>query len=246
MPDVIVEQLSKHFSRRGEPAVRALEQLSLNISSGELLVIVGPSGCGKTTLLRLIAGLEKATSGKIMIGGRDVTALAPKERNVAMVFQSHALYPHMTGRENLAFPLRVRKVKKNETAERVSAIARLLGIDHVMERRPAELSGGECQRIALGRALIRNPDVFLMDEPLSNLDQPLRIALRSEIKRLHGIHKWTLVYVTHDRSEALALGDRIAVMSAGKLQQVATADEIREAPANEFVRSFFGLGLTPD
>jgi ABC-type sugar transport system ATPase subunit len=224
-----------------EPEVRAVDEISLTVGPGELLAVVGPSGCGKTTLLRLIAGLETATSGRIAIGGKDVTRVPPKERNVAMVFQNHALYPQMTARENISFPLKIRKVKRPEIAARVSAIAQVMRIASVLDRRPTELSGGECQRVALGRAVIRNPDLLLMDEPLSNLDQPLRLTLRAEIKRLQNEHKWTLLYVTHDQNEALALGDRIAVMNEGKLQQVETADEIKKAPANDWVASFFGV-----
>jgi sn-glycerol 3-phosphate transport system ATP-binding protein len=203
-------------------------------------VLVGPSGCGKSTALRMIAGLEGPTSGSIMIGDRDMAGLSPGARDVAMVFQSYALYPHMTVRDNLAFPLRRRRLAKDEIGRRVAATAEMLELGELLKRKPAQLSGGQRQRVAMGRALIREPVAFLLDEPLSNLDAKLRTELRAELKRLHARLGTTMVYVTHDQIEAMTLGDRIAVMNRGRLQQVGTPDEIYRRPCNLFVARFVG------
>jgi ABC-type sugar transport system ATPase subunit len=229
------EGLSKRY---GE--VEALRGLDLEAGEGELLVVLGPSGCGKTTLLRLVAGLELPTEGRVLLDGRDLTPLAPGRRNVAMVFQSHALFPHMTVRENVAFGLLVRDVGRHEAAERVAAAAAQAGCGGLLERRPHELSGGERQRVALARALVREPDVFLFDEPLSNLDAELRVQMRTELKELHRRVGRTTVHVTHDQVEALVLGDRIAVLREGRLEQAGTPDEIWQTPANRFVARFVG------
>jgi len=221
----------------GVPAVRGLE---LEVAEGELLVVLGPSGCGKSTVLRLVAGLEEATDGRILIGDRDVTRLAPGRRNVSMVFQSYALFPHMTAAENIGFGLVVREVRRAEVCERVGRAAALAGCAHLLARRPAQLSGGERQRIALARALVREPDVFLLDEPLSNLDAELRAQTRAELKKLHARVGATMLYVTHDQVEALTLGQRIAVLRDGELQQLGTPDEIWGKPANRFVGRFVG------
>jgi sn-glycerol 3-phosphate transport system ATP-binding protein len=204
------------------------------------MVLVGPSGCGKSTALRMIAGLEGPTSGTIMIGDRDMAGLSPGARDVAMVFQSYALYPHMTVRDNLAFPLRRRRMAKAEIGRRVAAMAEMLELGDLLKRKPAQLSGGQRQRVAMGRALIREPVAFLLDEPLSNLDAKLRTELRAELKRLHGRLGTTMVYVTHDQIEAMTLGDRIAVMNRGRLQQVGTPDQIYRTPRNLFVARFVG------
>ncbi len=220
--------------------VVALRGLDLDVGDGELLVLVGPSGCGKTTALRTAAGLEDVSAGTIRIGGRDVTGLPPAERNVAMVFQSYALFPHLTVAENIGFGLRARRVPRAEASERVEAAARVVGCDALLERRPHELSGGERQRVALARALVREPGVFLLDEPLSNLDAQLRVEMRAELRRLHDRLGATMVYVTHDQVEALTMGDRVAVLSAGALQQVGDPDEVYRRPANRFVATFLG------
>ncbi len=218
----------------------AVDALDLEIGDGELMVLVGPSGCGKSTALRMIAGLEGPTSGTILIGERDVAGLSPGARDVAMVFQSYALYPHMTVRDNLAFPLRRRRMAKDEIGRRVAAMAEMLELAELLRRKPAQLSGGQRQRVAMGRALIREPVAFLLDEPLSNLDAKLRTELRAELKRLHGRLGTTMVYVTHDQIEAMTLGDRIAVMNRGRLQQVGTPNEIYGTPCNLFVARFVG------
>ena len=218
----------------------ASRDLSLEIRDGELMVLVGPSGSGKSTVLRMIAGLEMATGGRILIGGRDVTRLPPQERDVAMVFQSYALYPHMTVRDNLAFGLRMRRVDAGEVGRRVSAVAESLGLAPLLDRRPAQLSGGQRQRVALGRAIVREPQAFLLDEPLSNLDAKLRVETRAELSRLHRRLGATMVYVTHDQVEAMTLGDRVAVLRDGELQQVAAPMELFHRPANHFVAGFIG------
>ncbi|HJQ55230.1 MAG TPA: sn-glycerol-3-phosphate ABC transporter ATP-binding protein UgpC [Gemmatimonadaceae bacterium] len=214
--------------------------LSLEVNDGELLVLVGPSGSGKSTVLRLMAGLERVTDGVIRIGDRDVTDLPPQQRDIAMVFQNYALYPHMTVRENLGFGLSIRKQPATVIAERVNAIAASLGLEALLDRKPAQLSGGQRQRVALGRAIVREPLAFLFDEPLSNLDAQLRVETRVELARLHRKLGATMVYVTHDQSEALTLGDRIAVLKEGVLQQIASPMELYERPANKFVAGFIG------
>jgi multiple sugar transport system ATP-binding protein len=221
-------------------AVEALRELDLEVADGELLVLVGPSGCGKTTALRVTAGLEEVTAGSIHIGGRDVTRLAPAERNVAMVFQSYALFPHMTVAANIGIGLKVRRVPNREANERILAAAALVGCQDQLDRKPHQLSGGERQRVALARAMVREPDVFLLDEPLSNLDAQLRVQTRAELQRLHQRLGTTMLYVTHDQIEALTMGDRVAVLRDGVLQQVAPPDEIYRRPANRFVAGFIG------
>jgi ABC-type sugar transport system ATPase subunit len=221
-------------------AVEAVRDLSLEIADGEFMVLVGPSGSGKTTALRMLAGLESITSGSVFIGEREVNKVAPRERDIAMVFQDYALYPQMTVFDNLAFGLRRRKVPRPEIARRVEDAARVLDIEALLARRPGQLSGGQAQRVALGRALVREPQVFLMDEPLSNLDAKLRTQTRGEIRRLQQEVSTTTVYVTHDQVEAMTMGDRIAVMNDGVLEQVGTPEELYERPANRFVAGFIG------
>jgi sn-glycerol 3-phosphate transport system ATP-binding protein len=233
---VVFKTVSKVFPG----GTTAVEALDLEIADGELMVLVGPSGCGKSTALRMIAGLEGPTSGTILIGERDVAGLSPGARDVAMVFQSYALYPHMTVRDNLAFPLRRRRMPRDEIGRRVAATAEMLELGDLLRRKPAQLSGGQRQRVAMGRALIREPVAFLLDEPLSNLDAKLRTELRAELKRLHARLGTTMVYVTHDQIEAMTLGDRIAVMNRGRLQQVGTPNEIYRTPCNLFVARFVG------
>jgi multiple sugar transport system ATP-binding protein len=220
--------------------VLAVDDLNLGIKDGEFMVLVGPSGCGKTTSLRMIAGLEEISSGELKIGDRVVNDVAPKDRDIAMVFQSYALYPHMTVRDNLAFGLKLRKVPKTEIERRVQEAAGILDIGRYLDRKPKELSGGQRQRVALGRAIVREPAVFLMDEPLSNLDAKLRVQTRAEIARLHQRMGTTFVYVTHDQVEAMTMGTRIAVMSEGILQQVGTPQELYDRPVNRFVAGFIG------
>ena len=236
MPGLDLVRLTKSYGRLA-PAV---SDLSLRVEDGELLVLVGPSGCGKSTLLRMIAGLETVTAGEIRIGDRVVNDVAPRDRDIAMVFQSYALYPHMTVFDNLAFGLRRRKTPAPEVERRVREVAEMLGIVSHLARRPRELSGGERQRVALGRAMARRPKVFLFDEPLSNLDAQLRGQMRVEIKRLHQSLRATMIYVTHDQVEAMTLGDRIAVLKAGVLQQVADSFTLYHRPANQFVAGFIG------
>jgi ABC-type sugar transport system ATPase subunit len=221
---------------------RALRGLDLAVNDGELMVLVGPSGSGKSSALRIVAGLEAPTAGRVFIGDRDVTDWAPRERDVAMVFQSYALYPHKTVRDNLGFGLRMRSVAKAEIARRTREIAARLGLEPLLDRKPAQLSGGQRQRVALGRALIREPQLFLLDEPLSNLDAKLRAELRAEIGRLHAAFGVTTVYVTHDQEEAMTLGDRIAVLGpGGHLEQLAPPRELYARPANAFVAEFIGM-----
>jgi multiple sugar transport system ATP-binding protein len=226
------------WKRYGE--VVAVNDFSLEIEDEEFLVLVGPSGCGKTTALRMIAGLEEISEGTLRIGDRVVNDLAPKDRDVAMVFQSYALYPHMTVRDNLAFGLKLRKVAKDEINKRVDEAARIIELTNLLDRKPKQLSGGQRQRVALGRAIVREPAVFLMDEPLSNLDAKLRVQTRAEIARLHQRLKTTVVYVTHDQVEAMTMGNRIAVMNNGILQQVGPPQELYEHPVNRFVAGFIG------
>lgn len=239
MAQLVLQNLSKTYKGANGKNICAVKQLTLTIGQAEMLVLVGPSGCGKTTTLRLIAGLEEATSGTILLDGRPLEGITAKDRDVAMVFQNQALYPHMTAYENMAFGLRVRKYSSNEIRQRVARSAALLGIKELLERKPAELSGGQRQRVALGRALVREPKVFLLDEPLSNLDPVTRKQLRREILSLHAKLRASMIYVTHDEREALSLGNRIALMREGELQQVGTADDFRQRPANEFVAEFF-------
>lgn len=220
--------------------VEAVKSFSLEIEEGEFLVLVGPSGCGKSTLLRMIAGLEEITSGKISIGGKLVNDMPPKDRNIAMVFQSYALYPHMTVFDNMAFGLKLRKFPKAEIFSRVNDAAEILSIGELMDRKPKELSGGQRQRVALGRAIVRKPIAFLFDEPLSNLDAMMRVQMRMEINKLHDRLKTTMIYVTHDQTEAMTLGDRIVVMNKGIVQQVATPKVLYNNPKNKFVASFIG------
>jgi multiple sugar transport system ATP-binding protein len=239
MSEVRLVGISKRYE--GTPADKAaLQHLDLSIPSGELVVLVGPSGCGKSTTLRIVAGLEEPTTGQVLIDDRDVTRVPPAERDIAMVFQSYALYPHMTVYENLAFALRIRKLRDAEIRRRVEEVARSLDIVGYLDRRPKALSGGQRQRVAIGRAVVRSPKVFLFDEPLSNLDAKLRGDMRREIARIHQTAKTTAMYVTHDQVEAMTLADRIVVLKDGTLQQVGTPLEIYDAPANRFVAGFFG------
>jgi multiple sugar transport system ATP-binding protein len=226
------------YKRYGE--VTAVDDFNLEIGDGEFMVLVGPSGCGKTTSLRMIAGLEDISEGQLRIGDRVVNDVAPKDRDIAMVFQSYALYPHMSVRENLAFGLKLRKVAKPEIEKRINDAAGILQLEKLLDRKPKELSGGQRQRVALGRAIVREPAVFLMDEPLSNLDAKLRVQTRAEIARLHQRLGTTMVYVTHDQVEAMTMGQRIAVMSMGLLQQVGTPQELYDHPKNRFVAGFIG------
>jgi multiple sugar transport system ATP-binding protein len=220
--------------------VRAVDGVDLTIQDGEFMVLVGPSGCGKTTLLRCIAGLEEVTDGAILIGERDVTDVAPKNRDIAMVFQNYALYPHMSVRRNIAYGLKVRGTPRREIAQRIAETARLLGLEELMDRRPLALSGGQRQRVAMGRAIARRPRVYLMDEPLSNLDAKLRVRVRADLARLHDQLGVTTVYVTHDQVEAMTLGQRAAVMRDGRIQQVDTPQGLYWSPVNLFVAAFIG------
>jgi ABC-type sugar transport system ATPase subunit len=235
MAGIVLENLSKRFN-----GTRVIPGLSLAIADGEFFTFVGPSGCGKSTILNMIAGLAPASGGRILFDGKDVSGLAPRDRDVAMVFQSYALYPHMTVYENLAFPLRMKKARKEVAAEEVRRVADLLGIGDMLERKPRELSGGQRQRVALGRAIIRRPRVFLMDEPLSNLDARLRVEMRSELKRLHRELRITTVYVTHDQAEAMGLSERMAVLDRGRVAQCAPPGEVYSRPASAFVAGFIG------
>jgi multiple sugar transport system ATP-binding protein len=233
---IVLEGVSKVFGG----GVVAVDDVSLEIESGEFLVLVGPSGCGKSTLLRMIAGLEDATSGTISIDGRDVTDLPPRSRDVAMVFQSYALYPHMSVRENLGYGLRVRRTPKPEAARRVEEVAKLLGLEEMLDRKPGALSGGQRQRVAMGRAIVREPKAFLMDEPLSNLDAKLRVSMRASLASLHARLRTTTIYVTHDQVEAMTLGQRVAVLRDGRVQQVDTPQALYSSPTNLFVAAFIG------
>jgi len=235
MAGVTIKNLTKRFGN-----VIAVNNVSLEVKDREFLVLLGPSGCGKTTTLRCIAGLDTPDEGEIYIGDRLVNDLAPKDRNVAMVFQSYALYPHMTVFDNIAFPLKMKKLPMSEIEKKVKEVAEFLKISHLLNRKPGQLSGGEKQRVALGRAIVRNPDVFLMDEPLSNLDAKLRIYMRAELKRLQKELGVTTIYVTHDQVEAMTMADKIAIMNQGVLQQVGTAFEVFNNPSNLFVAGFIG------
>jgi multiple sugar transport system ATP-binding protein len=235
MATVTFEHVTKKYGD-----VLAVDDLQLAINDGEFMVLVGPSGCGKTTSLRMIAGLEEISSGQLKIGDRVVNDVPPKDRDIAMVFQSYALYPHMTVRDNMAFGLKLRKLPKADIEKRVNEAAAILSLEKLLDRKPKELSGGQRQRVALGRAIVREPAVFLMDEPLSNLDAKLRVQTRAEIARLHQRMGTTFVYVTHDQVEAMTMGTRIAVMSEGLLQQVGTPQVLYDQPANRFVAGFIG------
>jgi multiple sugar transport system ATP-binding protein len=229
-----------HVDKRYPNGFVAARDLSLEIADGELLVLVGPSGSGKSTVLRMIAGLEAVTGGTIYIGDQDVTRLPPQRRDIAMVFQSYALYPHLTVRDNLSFGLRIRKLADDVIVRRVSTVADSLGLTPLLDRKPAQLSGGQRQRVALGRAIVREPRAFLLDEPLSNLDARLRLETRAELSRLHRRLGATMIYVTHDQVEAMTLGERVAVLKDGALQQVAPPMELYKRPANQFVAGFIG------
>jgi multiple sugar transport system ATP-binding protein len=233
---ITLDGVTKRFSAE----VTAVDDVSLEIGDGEFMVLVGPSGCGKSTLLRMIAGLEEVTDGRIDIGGNEVTDLPPKDRDIAMVFQNYALYPHMTVEQNLGFGLKLRKTPKAEIRRRVGEVASILGLEDLLKRKPAALSGGQRQRVAMGRAMVREPRAFLMDEPLSNLDAKLRVQMRAELARLRDRLKTTTVYVTHDQVEAMTLGDRVAVMRDGVLQQCDTPQNLFKFPVNLFVAAFIG------
>ncbi len=235
MAEVVVESLHKSFG-----AVEVLKGIDLAIADGEMMVVLGPSGCGKSTLLRLVAGLETVTSGEIRIGARRVNDLEPKDRDIAMVFQNYALYPHMTVYDNMAYGLRNRRVPRPEIERRVQEAARILGLGELLRRRPRELSGGQRQRVAMGRAIVREPEVFLFDEPLSNLDAKLRVQMRHEIRQLQARLGTTGIYVTHDQVEAMTLGDRLVVMNEGRIEQVGGPLEVYERPASLFVAGFIG------
>jgi multiple sugar transport system ATP-binding protein len=236
----MAEIVLDHVSKRYPGGATAVRDLNLTIADGEFLILVGPSGCGKTTTLNMIAGLEDISSGELRIGGERVNEKAPKDRDIAMVFQSYALYPHMTVRQNIAFPLTLAKMKKSEIAQKVEETAKTLDLSDLLDRKPSQLSGGQRQRVAMGRAIVRHPKAFLMDEPLSNLDAKLRVQMRGEIARLQRRLGTTTVYVTHDQTEAMTLGDRVVVMHSGVAQQIGTPDDLYEHPANLFVAGFIG------
>jgi multiple sugar transport system ATP-binding protein len=236
MRNIEVHNLNKTYN----PKVIPVKDLSIDVVEGEFLTLLGPSGCGKSTLLRLIAGLEQPTSGKVIINGRDVTRVRPGDRNIAMVFQSYALYPHMTVYGNIAAGLKLRKMRPREVRQRVEEVVRKLGLEHLMDRKPGQMSGGQRQRVALGRALVRKPDVFLLDEPLSNLDALLREQVRADLKELFEAQQAPVVYVTHDQTEAMTLSTKVAVLYDGNLQQIDTPQRIYNQPANQFVAGFVG------
>jgi multiple sugar transport system ATP-binding protein len=235
MAGITLSHVTKRFG-----TVTAVDDVSLEIGDGEFLVLVGPSGCGKSTLLRMIAGLEETTGGTIEIGERDVTDLAPRSRDVAMVFQTYALYPHMTVRQNLGYGLRARRTPKPEITKRVEEVASLLGLEELLDRRPAQLSGGQRQRVAMGRAIVRQPQAFLLDEPLSNLDAKLRVGMRASLAQLHQRLGVTTVYVTHDQTEAMTLGQRVAVMRDGRILQCDRPQQLYARPLNVFIAAFIG------
>ncbi len=236
MAEIVLDHVSKSYA----DGATAVSDLSITIADGEFLILVGPSGCGKSTTLNMIAGLEDISSGDLLIGGERVNGKAPKDRDIAMVFQSYALYPHMTVRQNIAFPLTLAKLSKGDIAKKVEETAKVLDLTDFLDRKPSQLSGGQRQRVAMGRAIVRNPKAFLMDEPLSNLDAKLRVQMRGEIARLQQRLGTTTVYVTHDQTEAMTLGDRVVVMRAGVAQQIGTPDELYARPANLFVAGFIG------
>jgi multiple sugar transport system ATP-binding protein len=236
LPGIAIEGVSKDYKN----GPHAVDDVSLEVRDGEFMVLVGPSGCGKSTLLKLIAGIEETSAGTIRIGDRDVTHLDPRKRDIAMVFQNYALYPHLSVRANLGFGLKLRKTAKGDIASRVDEVAKILGLQELLERKPGELSGGQRQRVAMGRAIVREPAAFLMDEPLSNLDAKLRVSMRAQLSRLHERLGVTTVYVTHDQVEAMTLGQRVAVMRGGVLQQCDTPERLFEHPANLFVAAFIG------
>jgi multiple sugar transport system ATP-binding protein len=236
MAEIVLDRVTKEFDN----GFVAIDDVSLTVADGEFLVLVGPSGCGKSTLLRMIAGLEEVTAGTVYIGGSDVTELAPRHRDIAMVFQNYALYPHMDVRRNLAYGLRVRKTSRAEIDRRVEEVAHLLGLEKLLDRKPAALSGGQRQRVAMGRAIVREPAAFLMDEPLSNLDAKLRVTMRSELSQLHERLGVTTIYVTHDQVEAMTLGERVAVLRDGVIQQVDRPQALYSRPDNLFVAAFIG------
>ena len=236
MAGIALEGVAKVY----DGGIRAVDGVDLTVEDGEFVVLVGPSGCGKSTLLRMIAGLEHITEGSLRIGDRDVTNAAPRDRDIAMVFQNYALYPQMKVRDNLAFGLKLRKTPKAEREQRVNEVARILGLEDLLDRKPGQLSGGQRQRVAMGRAMVREPAVYLMDEPLSNLDAKLRVSMRAELARLHERLRTTTVYVTHDQIEAMTLGERVVVLRDGLIQQVAPPKELYDRPANLFVAAFIG------
>lgn len=236
MAEIVLDRVTKSYP----DGATAVHEFSITIADGEFIILVGPSGCGKSTTLNMIAGLEDISSGELRIGGRRMNETAPKDRDIAMVFQSYALYPHMTVRQNIAFPLTLAKKKKSEIAEKVAEVAATLDLTALLDRKPGQLSGGQRQRVAMGRAIVRHPQAFLMDEPLSNLDAKLRVAMRSEIARLQRRLGTTTVYVTHDQTEAMTLGDRVVVMNSGVVQQIGSPDELYTQPANLFVAGFIG------
>jgi multiple sugar transport system ATP-binding protein len=236
----MAEIVLAHVSKSYPDGATAVKDLSLTIADGEFIILVGPSGCGKSTTLNMIAGLEDISSGELKIGGERVNEKAPKDRDIAMVFQSYALYPHMTVRQNIAFPLTLAKMSKADIAKKVDDTAKILDLTDFLDRKPAQLSGGQRQRVAMGRAIVRNPKVFLMDEPLSNLDAKLRVQMRGEIARLQSRLGTTTIYVTHDQTEAMTLGDRVVVMRGGIAQQIGTPEELYERPSNLFVAGFIG------
>jgi multiple sugar transport system ATP-binding protein len=236
MAEIVLDRVTKSYP----DGATAVKDLSITIADGEFIILVGPSGCGKSTTLNMIAGLEEISSGELRIGGERMNEKAPKDRDIAMVFQSYALYPHMTVRQNIAFPLTLAKMKKPDIATKVEQAAKLLDLTEFLDRKPAQLSGGQRQRVAMGRAIVRNPKAFLMDEPLSNLDAKLRVQMRTEIARLQHRLGTTTVYVTHDQTEAMTLGDRVVVMRAGVALQVGTPEELYNSPANLFVAGFIG------
>src|ERR671916_588384 len=236
MADIKLDKVTKRYPDGTE----AVKQVDLDIGDGEFMILVGPSGCGKSTALRMIAGLEEISEGDLLIGGERVNDLAPRDRDIAMVFQNYALYPHMTVRDNMGFALKLAKEKDNVIRERVDEAARILDLEQHLERKPANLSGGQRQRVAMGRAIVRSPKVFLMDEPLSNLDAKLRVQMRTEVSRIQQRVGTTTVYVTHDQTEAMTLGDRVAVMRGGIIQQVDSPKNLYERPENLFVAGFIG------